>query len=69
MNKENLLQMYTAEQLADMYLQVADNYDNYIKNTGETMDDLKTRIAKLESQLAESNMIEKAKNDCLKKGN
>lgn len=59
MNKENLLQMYTAEQLAYMYLQVTDNYDNYIKNTGAIMDDLKARIDELESKLAERNKAEK----------
>lgn len=58
MNKENLLQMYIAEQLADMYLLIADNYDKHIKNTGAIMDDLKAEISGLESKLAERNKTE-----------
>lgn len=64
MNKENLLKIYTAEQLADMYLLVAGNYDKHIKNTGAIMDDLKYEISALEGELKEK----QAKIDKLEKG-
>lgn len=38
MNKENLLQIYTAEQLADMYLPESENYDRFVVKTRAKMD-------------------------------